>query len=171
MMPNREGQVSTTFKKGSRSLKSSFSNRRGQVEFLLVVIVAIVLVGGALYTFASFGGGVKGQSQAYNDLALEVEFGEKYIVESAKAIGKGVGSKEGYMSKANSFEPSVKGVNIVDNNFFGKIRTGEFSFDGKTLIVENVFVKAEKGVESVRRDFDLKVVFENSEAKVEIIRS
>jgi len=145
------------------------NSRKGNVPIILLFIVALILVITALLNFLSFSGSFEIQSQQIADIMSRVEFGKSYVYSIAEISGK-----ESILS-GEDFRKKFK--EIVDNrdfrigetgNFFGKIRNGEFKFEksneGYILEVDGLFVQIEKGANKIRRNFDLRVEFDEKGA-------
>jgi len=143
-------------------------NKKGDVPTILLVIVALVLSVATLFIMLSFGGGVGSKSAEVSILISGVEFNYNYIIESTKLIASetiklGAGSKERFKEIADKRNIQIEG----QGNFFGHVRTGEFSFTsggaGHILNVgEPIFVEFKRGVNHITRTFNLCMEFDGS---------
>ena len=142
------------------------NNKRGQISLYLMVGVAIALCLSALYTFATFKSDFGTKSDEISNMISEVEFGQRYITESAKDIGKeAIGSEGDLKGKFKEIaDKRYLGIEY-SGNFFPKIRTDDFSFEkigGESVLeVKGVVVQARRGDNIMKRNFDFEMRFDN----------
>jgi len=145
-------------------------NKGGNVPMLMIFIVAIVLVIAALMSFATFNRNFDEKSLDVSRAIAKVQFGEEYMLKYAREIAfnvvnesKGGDLKVSFVEVAKGFD---KQVSDPANNFFGKIRNNEFSFESVEgayrLKVDGLYVRAISGTNQITRNFDLCMLFDSS---------
>src|SRR3989304_15110 len=105
-------------------------NRKGQVAFLMMFLVAIVLVVSTMYIFISFSGGFSDLS-LQNSMALSnVEFGSSYVTSNAKiAAGKAILSTDPDKIKLFRSETAKLDLQVYEaGNYFKQVSEGKFEF-------------------------------------------
>jgi hypothetical protein len=157
-------------------------NRRGDVPTLVLPIIALVLGLAVLYSFVSFSSGV-GEEGGWDDLVLEAKFQKSYVenlalngVREVIRCDKDLAEKDlevcsGDLRKILQKAIAKRDYGIVEGNFFGRIRVGDFEFgkDGEEYVleIEDVFVKSEKISDerssSAEKNFDIRVVLDKTE--------
>lgn len=145
-------------------------NKKAQVHFGLLVVIAIILSLAALYAMASFNESFEEKSREFSDVISEIEMNEKFVISLTKEI-----VKEVILSCRDCSENQIKEkfkelVNERDlrieelGNFFGKIRNDEFSLTKENeeykLEVNSLFVKSKKGYNEITRNFDICLLFD-----------
>ena len=142
-------------------------NRKGHIPTYLLILIAIALSIGALFAFASFSNKEEIRAQELAEIMAEVNFGQNYALKSAELIGAGAIENGGEMKEQFMIIAAERELRIESaGNFFGKIRSGDFSFtkDGKEYIlrVNGLFAQSERGLNKVRRDFDIVIKFDEN---------
>ena len=141
-------------------------NRRGQLSLFLTVGVAAVLCLSALFIFATFKSDFGTKSEEISNMISEVEFGQGYIIESARDIGEEVIGSEGDLKESYKEIADKRYLGIESSgNFFAKIRTDDFNFEkvGEEYVlkVDGLNVQARRGYNIMKRNFDLEIRFDN----------
>jgi len=145
-------------------------NRKGQFAYGLLAVMALVLVVMALFSFASFGGQLGDSDLRKGAFQEEIEMKEAYVVYSSEALAYDAINcfscssnvpKERFLEVFGRFETIKSFVTV--GNFFGKIRSGDFTFEEKngefTLKIDDLFVKSVGGENEVVRNFYLVMEF------------
>ncbi|MBI3334573.1 hypothetical protein HYZ97_03740 [Candidatus Pacearchaeota archaeon] len=137
-------------------------NRRGDLAFTLLGLFALIAAGAALFTFVSFTQRFDTVSYQYSSLITQIDFAEEYIMQEAALAGSAALSSGG--DPMSEFQRIVEERNYrieQFGTFSGKVRAGEFTFtpvpEGYLLSVEEVTVSAERGENSIKRVFDLRI--------------
>ena len=145
-----------------------FRGRRGQIPILMLFVVTIILVIVALMSFATFDRQFSDNPLNTSRTIAKVQFGEGYVLESAKSMAtkvieenKGVNLPAAFTGAALGFD---RQVSDPANNLFRQIRDGKFSFEkiGEEyrLNVAGLFVQASYGANQITRKFDLCLLFD-----------
>ena len=151
-------------------------NKKGQVAFLMLFLVAIILVVSTAFIFIGFSSDFNDLSLSNSKMLSNIEFGESYVISTAKLV-----AMESATSASSTSNLKAKFQELADKkdlqvyeagNFFGKIRSGDFSFNKKDLpfislyvlkipekaetqIDKKLFVQAEAGNNTMARYFDI----------------
>ncbi len=146
------------------------NNRRGQIQLILIFLVALALIIAALIGFYNFDSNFGEYSKENSNLMGEVNFAEQYVIENIQRFAENsincdvniygseicsLGLKERFMGIANMGDVKYYGA----GNFFGKIRSGGFIFvkEGEEYKIEikDIFVVSKRGESEVVRKFDV----------------
>ena len=133
------------------------ANRRGQTAMILLFLVALVLIGMALFSFFGFDSNFGENSEDLSLIISEIDFAEKYVMKKAEVIGAKV------IKESRDFAEIAKSEDYgigFSGNFFD--RDVKFEQDGGNYVLEMVDMEiiSEKGENSIKRSFDLKIVFD-----------
>ena len=151
-------------------------NRRGQIPTILLFITALVLSAATLFSFTSFKGGLDINSKVYADMLGDGEYRERFAIEEAKFLGRSAIISGGDV-RAKFKELANKSVERARfegaGNFYKQIRDDTannptFTFEKKTeggkevyiLEIKDLFVISERGKNSIKRNFNLKIEFD-----------
>lgn len=149
-------------------------NRKGANGAVAILLIGmVVLIGIALYAFATYSSSAESEGKTFNDLTREVDFAQDYVIADASLISKqavicdNLGSicnqdlKERIIQLSSSKDIGYPG----SGNFFGKVRNGDFSVqDGTeyTITFSDLFVSVERApvdkdrvANKIIRNFDL----------------
>lgn len=151
-------------------------DRRGDIAFTLVVVGAMILVGAAIFSFVSFKSNFNNNSVEISKLIGNLEFAEAYTEKSAIAIVKeSLNSREELNNIAKKFKlnsENLKASGITLGNFYEQIgNDGVFKIKeggGYILNMNNVFLFVEIERDSIRKEFDLKIEFNDKGEAVKI---
>ena len=131
--------------------------KKAQAPTILIFLVALALVGIALYAMATF-----------SEMMNEAEFNQFYIEAEAKLIAKQTLAKcqscsseqlkEEYREIAEQTETLVRPEGI--GNFYSRISSGDFQIENNILKVENPFVESIKSNNKITRNFNLEINFQ-----------
>lgn len=150
-------------------------NNRGQVAFILLFLTAIFLVVFSLYHFVIYGMNNDFKSGDLSEMSIEADFWKNYVAEESKFLAKesiksGSGAKEEFIERASKIDSGDVAFDGA-GNFFFKIRNGEFKFEKVSsdngaaerylLEIDGLFVYTERGANSVKRSFDIKMEFDD----------
>ena len=133
-------------------------NRKGQTAMILLFLVALVLIGLALFSFFGFDSSFGKNSKDLSLIISEIDFAEKYVVKKAEIIGaKAIKEGRNFGEIAQSEDYNL---DFTGNFFNGEHRfeqeNGEYVFE-----MGDIWVISEKGENSIKRTFDLKIVFDS----------
>ena len=150
-------------------------NREGQIPILMLFVVTLILVIVALMTFAVFNRNFDENPLNVSRTIAKVQFGEGYIVESAKSIAASIIQSKNDKDLRTSFIKSAKSfdrkINDPANNFSAKIGDGEFRFDKLDniykLVISGLFVQATYGTSQITRKLDLCMLFDSDGKYIE----
>jgi len=142
-------------------------NRRGDVPLILVAVVVLALIVTMLFVFITFKDELSGKSLLYSKLSNSLEFNQKYVISSVKAIVKEMVKsedpgimdnfgKEAIIELSDKYNYNIKG----QGNLFGEIRNENFAFDDNKFEIKGLFVTSEIGANSAKRVFDLCLEFD-----------
>ena len=141
-------------------------NRKGDVPTMLMIPVTLILVGLALFSFFNFNGDVQNTSGRVAEVVEEVHFSQGYVVQLALSVANAT-ILSGTEDLKKEYQKKIAGRDLhLDGtgNFFGKIRTGDFTFeerDGQIVLeVRGLFVQSKRDANSMRREFEIRQVFE-----------
>ena len=143
-------------------------SRRGQVPIIMLFLIAIVLAITSLFIFSTTGNGFDGASLEVSKTISGVEFGYSYVADSAQLIAKEAIESKSDIPKEEFMQIAAgKDVGVLEaGNFFGRIRSGDFSFeregDSYALTVDKLFVQAGYGNNLIRRDFNINMKFNDT---------
>ncbi|MEK6855622.1 MAG: hypothetical protein AABX66_00520 [Nanoarchaeota archaeon] len=139
-------------------------NQRGDVAMTLLVLIALVSAIALLGTFVYYNQKKVNTPLEISEMMVEVENAQQYVISESHAIGmqaieQGGEIRENFIKIAFERDYSVKSF----GNFFYKIRNNEFNLeykeDGSYLLqINDVFVQSTKGMNSVKREFNISVV-------------
>lgn len=148
-------------------------NKRGDTPTILLFVFAIILSTTALIVFVSFPESFESESREVNKMLNEIRFNERYVEAEALMIAREAirgGRGDVKLAFRNIAEEKYLGYGGA-GNFFGKIRNDEFDFEKATgvyvLKVKGLFVSAEKGENSIRRNFEMEIKLNENGEKVE----
>jgi len=141
-------------------------NRRGDLPTLMILVIAVLLSGMALFTFITFGGDFSKKSSEFSVLVMTSEFVDDYVIAQAGSI-----ANEVIDSGSDDLEGKFKSVakerdlNLeITGNFFAQVRNSKFSFirnaEGYLLDIDGLFVKAKSGDSEIVSNFDLAMQFD-----------
>lgn len=145
-------------------------NKRGDVPTILLFVVAVALVLGSLFVFATFKGNFEG-SKDLAEMNAEIELSQKYIEREAEIMVKDMMIKDGTDCLQEDLRERFKCVALkreesrlsIAGNLFGLIRNDEFEIirEEEDYILEmmNVKVKSVRGANSIEKNFDLHIAF------------
>jgi len=142
-------------------------NRKGDVPLIIMVVVTLALIVTLLFVFLTFKDSLNARSSEYSKLSSGLEFNYQYVVSTAKVIVKetytsddpavmDLDYKDRVIAIADKYDYNIKG----EGNFFGKIRNGDFEFDGDNFKVSDLFVTSEFKANNAKRVFDLCLEFD-----------
>ena len=143
-------------------------NKKGDVATIMLPIVALVMAIATLTAFVFFDRSIENKSLEISHVISEVEFDQSYVLSQAELIGQEVVNSKESDLRSSFVNIAAKKDIRVDNsgNFFGKIRSGEFSFikngENYVLKIDNLFVQAKRGENTIKRSFNLIVTFNKS---------
>lgn len=148
-------------------------NRKGDVPTILLFVFAIVLAVTALFVFVSFPNDFSNNSKEVNKMLNEVDFNERYVMANAESIvhesvtvGKG-DVKTAFKNIADSRYLGYQGA----GNFFAKVRSDEFELSTEegnyVLRINGLFVHSDRGFNSMKRNFNLEMKFNNAGKRVD----
>jgi len=142
-------------------------NKKGDIETILLPIIALVMSIAALFSFITFSGGFEDRSLEISHILSEIEFNQNYVIAQVELIGnESINSKVDF--RGNFIDVAAKRDLKIDNsgNFFGKIRNGEFSFvkngENYVLKVDGLFVQAKRGNNAIKREFNMAITFDRN---------
>src|SRR3989344_890415 len=138
--------------------------KRGQVQYFLFALLAVVIFLTAIYIMLSFNSDFKESASGFS-VASNLNFYEEYVNEEINLIfGESVKRcancgvdllKQEIIKVAE--ERDILRISEV-GNFYGLLRNGQFTLiethDGYELGVEGLFVNVKNGYSSGRRAFD-----------------
>jgi len=140
-------------------------NRRGDFPTILLFFFTLLLIGISMFSFVSFAGDFNTGSQNIGKVVSDLVAANDFISAEVsyigmKAIEKGGDLKSNFMEIAGKRPFRVEG----GGNLFVVISSGEFDFgieEGEIVLeIQGVFVESSSGESSIRRDFDLRVIFD-----------
>jgi len=137
-------------------------NKRGDIPTALIIPVAFALVFFVIFTFLSLNGTFENSGRDISGAIAESSIYEQNVqVVAIEIFHETINSGSGELKKKYQEISQARDMQIEEEgNFFGKIRTGDFSIqekDGKYIFeVKGLFVKSEKGYNKMTRVFDIK---------------
>ena len=141
-------------------------DRKGDVPTALVIPVTLILVILALFYFFSFNTNVQSSSKDVAEVIASMHFYHAYVHTLALTVANetllsGAGDlKKEYQQRIAARDFALEGT----GNFFGKIRAGDFVFEEKegkiVLELKGLFVQASRGHNNMKREFDVKQIFD-----------
>tara|TARA_Y100000310_G_scaffold83835_1_gene80473 strand:- start:521 stop:991 length:471 start_codon:yes stop_codon:yes gene_type:complete len=144
-------------------------NKKGHIGTMMMFFGALILVGVALFSFATFSDGTENEKTNLNNLVSEFEFKQKYIVIVFEdMVEEAITEAKGKTNFEEEFEISLKQIaerrrNPEISNLFGKIINEPLEINGLDgnyfLIVEGVFAEFEKGESNIRREINFEIEF------------
>ena len=147
-------------------------NRRGHLGTMLMVFGALILVGAALYGFATFNDKSGGAEEDLTKLIFGFDFNKRYIENSFKImvrisageVGEGDFEKL-FCEKVKEKAKSKRVLWKEKTNFFGKVEEEKCELidlgDGKFKYeVKDIFVESKVGSNKLKKEFDLSLGFE-----------
>ena len=144
-------------------------NKKGQVPIILLFLVALVLIVVVLLSYFGFDKNFGLQSKDFSYVMGEVGFAEEFVFtlsENAakEAIESGQGTKTKFQEIVRLREEGFRYESA--GNFYGRIRNGDFEFvkngNEHILTVKGLFVNSEREGNSVFRNFDLEMRFDDN---------
>ncbi len=151
-------------------------NRKGAAPamtllFFIIFITSLMLV----FYFINFNSSIGDKSSEMASVLEEVEFSQQYMTAEAtllaqQSILKEGDVKENFKSFAKTRDFGVESF----GNFYGKIRNGEFeirvSESGYLLEIKNLFAASRRGMNDLKRDFNLTIEFDGKGAVQKIYK-
>jgi predicted PP-loop superfamily ATPase len=143
-------------------------NRRGNVAYAILVVVALAAAIVGIIVILSFDSGSSKLSGNFAQLSFEIGFNQAYQQKTAQLV-----LDESLTSCGNcdlgllkeTIKIKAKAVEREDErygNLFALIRTGEFNLEESkgivTLTIEHVFTSSKVDESSIKRDYTLVVV-------------
>jgi len=144
-------------------------NSRGQLAFIMIPIVALVLAGMALYTFIGFRGDFSLNNEAILGVAGKSQFSYNYVVETCKGTGQAaIVSGEDAKQKFKSLAQAGLGTEKYNfdglGNFYDKIGKGDFTFansgENYVLDIRGLKLVSSNGYNSITTTFEMKMTFD-----------
>jgi hypothetical protein len=143
-------------------------NRKGNVAYAILVIVALAAAIVGLMVILSFDSGSSKISGSFAQLSFEIGFNQAYQQKTVQLIFDESLAKCGecdLQMLKESFKINAKGREREDErygNLFARIRNGEFTLNEKEgvveLKIENIFTTSRVEDSSIKRDYTLVVV-------------
>lgn len=145
-------------------------NKKGDVPSVMIFVIALAACVVTLFIFVSFGDGFDNQSNEISKMMHDISFNEEYVVsESENLIGLALECIDcmGNLKDKIIQVDEKRGHRYLGwGNFAGKIRNGEFEIvdgvDNYSFLIEDLFVIYEKDSLSIKRNFDLHILFDKS---------
>jgi len=142
-------------------------NKKGDAPMILLAVVTLGLILMLGFVFLSFRADLTNKSLQYSKLSNSLEFNQKYVISSVKAIVKEMVKsedpgimdnfgKEAIIELSDKYNYNIKG----QGNLFGEIRNENFAFDDNKFEIKGLFVTSEIGANSAKRVFDLCLEFD-----------
>ncbi len=143
-------------------------NRRGTaIAWGILFLGVLAIIGGALFVFASYRDNVKTNSMENSALIEKYLFEIEYVESIFELSVMNAANNMQEQSFEESFRQEIERRNPGDDshgNLFAKVKRGEYqiivSSTGYTVIVPEVYVKAENGDSSMKRTWDLETSIE-----------
>lgn len=140
-------------------------NKRGQIETVMLVLIAIALAGAALYAMTTFNGDFKFKSADIDQITQKIEILNEYILAQSRNFGSSLTktcpscSQQQLTQRGQEFDAKHLARTQDDGNFFAKLRNGEFTFSQQgneyQLKIENVYLKVSKDYNRLERNFTI----------------
>lgn len=151
-------------------------NRKGNVAFIMIILVALTLCVAAMYTFVSFSGKFETKSQEWSEMTSGAEFNYNYAVSEIKFFAREaiVNGKENYKTEFARLEGERRNdISWFEGigNLLLKIENNDYKFEKKsekkgdaesvfyTLEIKGLFVNSAGGASAISRNFDLSLKF------------
>jgi len=165
-------------------------NRRGNIAFLLLPVIALVFSLLALFAFLSFSNNFDNRSRDFSDLMGQGDFAERYVIKKTEMIVKDSINCDEKIYKEICKEQDLKkrivaisakndiNYNTI-GNIFAKFRNSEFEWiendGGYEIKISGLFIQSltgqltdkngkpkDKNMNKLLRDFDLEIGFDGS---------
>ncbi len=145
-------------------------NRKGNVPTILLFLACLFLIVFSLFLFASFDSNFSDNSDEINKVLANADFYETYLAKESGAIAReSILNRWGNEELSKFAEQKNLGIRGLEN-YFGKMKRGEFKYywDGEKYWFEmsNVSISFEKGGNSIKRNFDIILEFDNKGERI-----
>lgn len=148
-------------------------NRKGHIPTAMLLIVAIILIIAAWFSFVNVEREISGRSDGVSEAVKNISSDYDYVnelflrsiedsIEDSRGAGFEIVFNETFFERIERIES----VSEVSGNFFGKIRNRDYRFYRDQgvyfLEVDDVFVQSSSGANEMRIDFNLSARFDES---------